>query len=588
MAHDIASLFDDVTQGARVEIRDPLLDPYGNTSKATKSQREAWDFFHENLGKTYIDKNGEQHIIAPRIGMVGAKGSSKTHLGGCVGAHMIQAYPGSVGCLMSNSYQQAKDNGGPILIKIIEQLGYSIEFYTQKKVGSRSFTNFYMITLAPGVYSFVLVRSFDAISRIEGAEIDWGWGEEIQDADKAAFVVFTSRIRGQGSPNVICSFGMPEPATHWQYKMLPNLGFQLADEYTGPQEVELPDGGMSVRVGKLWEPSVFENKQNVGAQYIQTLLDSYSKEDADRYVYGKRGATRGDRVFYSYRDDLHRRGNMSKLLCEYEPQTKLIFAYDFNVYPMSCGVFQPKLWNDKWDDLILDPKLGWMNPVDGVSYDSPEDYCPPNRTVFAQVDELEVYPDNPEGGMTRGMVLQLEKRYVDHAAPVVVVGDASGNQRRSSSETTDWLIIAQSMKNYRQPIVIRGLIANNDLKTGRTKYSNPSQRDALMNANRMLLDANGSVNVCFLPESKLESGGIASAVTALGFTADGGFDTRLERKMDRDIPRSHFADIYKYFAWYAMPPNSWTGKEHKLDRHIAKGPRKQTARMESSRSGWIN
>lgn len=585
---DVGSIFDEVQQGQKIEVRDALLDPYGSTELATKSQIEAWAFFKENLGKKHIDSKGGVHILAPYVAMIGAKGSSKTHFGGCCAAEIIQRYPGSIGCLISNSYQQAKDNGGPILIKIIENLGYEIEFFNQKKVGARSYTQFYLITLAPGIHSFVLVRSFDAITKIEGAEIDWGWPEEIQDSDKDDFIIFMSRIRGKGSPNVKLAFGMPEAGTHWMYRMLMNLGFQDKEKFTGVQERVLPNGDIACIVGKLWEPSVFENKQNVSAEYIQTLLDSYSPEDAERFVYGKRGGSRGDRVFYSYRDDLHRTGLMSKLLCDYEPQTKLVFAYDFNVYPMSCGIFQPKQWNDDWNDLVFDPDHGWIHSATGKVYTDPESYVAPDRTVWAQIDEIEVYPDNAKGGMTRGMTLELEERYINHEPTVVVVGDASGNQRRSSSETTDWLIIAESMRKYTQPIVIRGLIANSDLKGGETKYSNPGQRDALMNANRFLLNANGQVGVCFLPESPLQSGGIAGAVTALGFKADGSFDVKAERKMDRDIQRSHFADIYKYFAWYAAPPSSWNSKEIRTERKRSQGPRRPHKLLGSRRTGFIN
>jgi hypothetical protein len=224
---------------------------------------------------------------------------------------------------------------------------------------------------------------------------------------------------------------------------------------------------------------------------------------------------------------------------------------------MSCAMFQPKLWDDHWNDLVWDKALGWIDVATGETYESPEEYSAKFRTVWAQVWEMECWPDDPSGGMTQGMVKNIETKFGDHQGTIVALGDASGNQRRSSSTTTDWQIIGESMSRFRDPVVIRGPVANSDLRTGVTTYSNPAQRDALMNANRMLIDAEGKVNVCFLRESPLASGGVAAAVTAMGYTPEGHFDTKNERKADRDVARTHFGDVYKYFSWYALPPNQW-------------------------------
>ena len=570
---NVGDIFDEAIHGNHIEYRDPLLAPFGDESLITPSQRKAWTFFNRWIGLKVKDTDGKEHLIAPLIAMLGAKGSAKTHWGACFAMHMAQKYPGSVGCLASNSYQQAKDNGGPILMKVCAKLGYSIDFYSHKKIDGRQYTNVYVITLAAGIYSFVSVRSFDAINLIEGAEFDWGWGEEVQSADKDEFVIFVSRIRGQGSPNCVFAAGMPEPGTHWQYKMLPNLGFIEESKYNGIIEKsffdpETNEDEKALVIGQMWEPSVFENKMNVGMAYINKLFELYSPEDAERFVYGKRGETRGDRAFYSYRDDVHRRGTMSKILCHYEPTQKLIASYDFNVYPMSVSVWQIKPWNDEWDNLILDSGI-WKDVRDGKVYKSPEDFCAPAREVAAQVDEIEVFPDHPTGGMTVGMTQEMEQRYIDHSGEIVVIGDATGNARRSSSDTTDWNIIGASMQKFIHPIVYRGLVQKRDLKKGISTFTNPSIRDSLQNANRLLMDANKKVHVCFLPESPYESGGVAASLTALGFLANGEFDTKQERKMDRDIARGHYAATFRYFTWYFDKPTS---------------PMPQTNRAESSKS----
>jgi len=561
MQIDLNKIFDDVLYESKVEYRDALLDPYGNTARATDTQKKAWRFLKKYQGQKYTTADGVTHTLAPLVGMIGAKGSSKTHWGACFACEMGQNYPGSVGCLISNSYTQAKDNGGPLLIKVASKLGWEVEFFNQKKINGRSYSSVYRVTMTQGKEFFVLIRSFDAINKLEGAEIDWGWAEEVQDSDKDALTIFVTRIRGAGSPNCIFAAGMPENGTHWQYKALPKLGYQEEEHFEGIIEKEIVDPETNEimlvpSIGILYEPSVFENKQNVGAEYINRLLEAYSPEDAQRYVYGKRGGSRSDRVFFQYRDDLHRKGTMSKMLCDYTPHRDLVISYDFNVYPMSVSLYQEKDWNDGWDDLVMQDRETWIHMETEEIFERPEDYLAPDRKVWAQVDEFEVWPDDPKGGMTRGAVSHIEAAYSDHPGKVIVLGDASGNQRRSSSTTTDWGIIGKSMKKFVQPIVKRGLIANSDLKAGITRYSNPAQRDVLQNANRMLMDANGQAWVCFMSESKYGSGGLAGSVSGLGFKADGTFDVREERKMDRNVARSHFGDTFKYFAWYGRPPSN--------------------------------
>lgn len=537
---EVVQMFEQEQSAGSVVYRDAFAPPFADPERMTETQKKAWPFLKKHTGK------------GPKIGMIAAKGASKTHFGGAFANHQMQMYPGSMGCIISNSYSQALDNAGPILIKVVEQLGYEIEFYQKKKIGGRQYTSVFVITMADGVESFVLVRSFDRVDLLEGVELDWVWAEEIQDSGKDALVTVLSRNRGRGADNAVFLAGMPEEGTHWQYKFLNKIGIVDEKDYTGPVKHTLPDGEEIEIVGILYEMSVFENKHNVGGKYIQDLINSYDAVGVEKYVYGRRAGQTGNKVYYSYNGETHSTGIMSRLTTTYDPHRKLVVVFDFNVYPMSAAVFQPKPWADKWDDLIwIEGRV--FHAATGKEV-KPGDYAEPNREIFAQVDEFEVWPDDPKGGMTRGMARAIVEKYKSHPTTAVFLGDASGNRRETSAGATDWQIIGEAVSEFREPVVIRGLISNFSLGDGDTKYSNPLNRDAWNNANRLLKDGNGLAHVALLPSSKLPSGGLAAAVAAAKFGSDGQLDIRNERKMDRDLVRSHFGDIFKYGTWYFSPP----------------------------------
>src|SRR5690606_24400001 len=111
----------------------------------------------------------------------------------------------------------AKGNAGPVLIKICEALGYHIEFYEKKKINGKPYTSVFVVRLAENVYSYCLVRSYDAVKRLEGVELAWMWSEEGQDAERENFVIAFSRIRGDTGEKALFYAAMPEDEEHWQY-----------------------------------------------------------------------------------------------------------------------------------------------------------------------------------------------------------------------------------------------------------------------------------------------------------------------------------------------------------------------------------
>ena len=125
---DLDGTFEAVQKRITFDYRDPLYPPYGNPEKMTSTQEKGWAFLKEWTG------------LGPQIAMIAAKGAAKTHFGACFAFHQCQTFPESIGCLVSNTYGQAKDNGLPIFRKVAKQLGYETEFFKEKKIRGRPAT----------------------------------------------------------------------------------------------------------------------------------------------------------------------------------------------------------------------------------------------------------------------------------------------------------------------------------------------------------------------------------------------------------------------------------------------------------------
>ncbi len=553
---DLNQAVETVHETINFEYRDPLLAPYGKPEKMTSVQKKAWEFLHHWTG------------FGPQIAMIAAKGAAKTHFGGCFALHQMQKFPESVGCLVSNTYAQAKDNGLPLFIKICRQVGYDVEFFPHKKVRGRQFTNVAVVTLAPNVYAYLLIRSYDAIQNFEGIEIDWWWSEEGQHATWEQFQVPYSRNRGQLGDNAVFYAAMPEDGGHWQYKKLPMLGMVEEKKYVAHSKEhvlytrsdEAAKLGIDpIEVGIMYEFSVFDNIQNVGKQYIQRNSMAYSGVMYDWYVLGKRGSSTSNKIFDMFNYDTHVNGMMSKMLTKFDPHLDLYWVLDFNVAPGCSVLFQKKPWNDKWErefeyrDFGKGPELVHRNddPTTDVWERAPEDLnlvYPANRYVYAQVGEIETW----RGG-TRGHVQEFVQRYSDYKGQLIVNGDAAGNAEKSSSTTTDWAIISQYLtENGFNAQIQKGLIVNHPDPTnenGKTTYSNPPRRDTFNVSNGLLMDGAGASHICFLPESEYESNGLWGSVSAMKTKPDGTWDESCDKQEGRDVARTHFSDGFRYFCY---------------------------------------
>lgn len=543
---DLESAFRAVESKILFEYRDPLLSPFGDEERVTPTQRKAWAFLKKWTG------------LGPMIAMIAAKGAAKTHFGACYAWHQAQAFPESMGCLVSNTIDQAKGTGLPIFYRIAENLSYKAEFFNKVKVKGKPYTDVVVITLAENIFSYMLVRSYEAIKNFEGTEPDWIWSEEGQDTDYDGFTVPFSRNRGRYGDNAYFYAAMPADESHYQYQKLPLLGMVEEKKFKEPdydavvQSRETGFKGEPIEVGIMYEFSVYENVKNVGSQYIARNSKAYTGALFDRYVLGERGASDVSRLFPAYNAGIHKLGFMPQFLKGFDKSRDATLILDFNVAPACCSIWQEKPWNDAWAESCYINDDGRLMRIYDAGTDNERTerlhditlVAPPNRNVYVQVAEVECW----EGG-TRGMMQMVIDRLDGFTGELYVNGDASGRAMRSSATVSDWDIVRDYLDTAGVRYVMQtGLIVK--FSGDGATYSNPSIGDTINLVNLLLRDNTGRVHLVFMPDSEYESGGVAASISEMKVKPDGTWDQTCDRKVGKDVRRTHFTDGVRYYAWY--------------------------------------
>lgn len=566
---DIEALAKEINDSLRIEVRDPFEEPWGDPEKTTTTQQKVWDLLH-NHGIT-------------RFGVIGGKGAGKSHLSAAFAMHWGQNFPNSHGLILANSDRQAKDSAGKHLVKMASNMGYKAEYFGSKKVNGQSYSQFYRVTLGKeddDPYFLVFVRSLESATLLEGSEFDWAWVEEIQDAEKRDFVKALSRVRGtecvasKDEKRPLMIVGMTEGEDHWMYDMVEER-LELTPSARFDPEVDS---------GVLFEPSLLENEKNVGKGPIDELRATSDPIQIRRLVMGERVSSKHNLVLYEYRPYLHKTGLKSKLLTSYDPYKPMYISIDFNVSPMSASAWQPKPWNHEWDSdrLFVELHNGTVKKVYEfeeraaeldkdkaiATYNSLSEYREADVEVLAQVDEWEVWPDDPKGGGTRGLMRHICDDYAGAGAEIILLGDSAGNQRDPGRGMTNWDIVEDvAVERLQNPTVIPGVVSNHNVRTGEIKYDNPPVQDTINATNACLKNADGEVHLCFLPDSEYDSGGVAASVGNTKSRPNGGVDKKADRSDDREVARSHFIDTVRYVVWEWTDRGSMVRRMNKQEHY---------------------
>jgi hypothetical protein len=514
-------------------VRSPHDREYGyDPDKWTPTQEEQWDAynrqeaayfdFQERLhrgditqeGSDYIDEEGE--VIAPkhvRLSDLGGVGSGKTHMfGGVLAATQVQKYPGSIGLMAANTYEQAERGPLPEFKKVMERLGYSWQdatYHKEKIVRGTPYKRIIVIQLSDSQTSYIRIGSFHNATNLESEEFDWAVCSEIQDAAKENFLIAYRRVRTTYANNAIFAEGTPKKKTHWQYDLIDNLGFET------------------------WYSDTRDNPHKV-AGYAENLKKGYPKHLAEAYITGDPIEKSADAIFHCFDWERHVE-EVPEGLREHDPDKPLHICFDFNLSPMSVTLWQKK---------------------DGSPYVGYAD------EVWAQVDEIEKW----EGGTRTAAEAAFQVAQRQGIVGGIVKGDATGSGKDTKSpDKSDWDIIRNVFADLPNFKIQPGIKPGNTDDEGRMIWNNPEQRSRNMAGNTLLEDGRGLARVVFA-DSELDSGGCAASVSDLEKGDDGGVAKRKDKTKDRTAVQSHFAETFAYHAYDVLRKKGVLGGSKPADK----------------------
>jgi len=156
-----------------------------------------------------------------------------------------------------------------------------------------------------------------------------------------------------------------------------------------------------------------DNADALRPGYAEEIRRSFGERLAEAYEKGRFVDVRTGRVYYAASRERYAKPVV------YARDRALYVTFDFNV----------------------DPGCGLLGHREG--------------DTFRIFDEIHIEDSN-----TRKLCEEIMQRYKGHGAPVYVYGDASGGQRKSSAERTDWQIVEGLLRPLGKSIEMRVRAAN--------------------------------------------------------------------------------------------------------------------------------
>lgn len=197
-------------------------------------------------------------------------------------------------------------------------------------------------------------------------------------------------------------------------------------------------------------------------------------------------------VYYAFEHGKHIRS------LRYDPTLPLVFCFDFNVSPGSAVVVQEQL-------------------VDG-------------QQSTCVIGEVHI----PDDSRTDLVCDRLSTMYRGHAGDVLIYGDPSGNQRRTSAQSNDWDIVRGHLRKTFARVL------------DRVTRAAPPIVDSVNSVNARMLNAAGAVRFAI--------DGKAAPQTLKDLESVSWNEDKDTRDIDKaDAKRTHWSDALRYYVHERHP-----------------------------------
>ena len=377
-------------------------------------------------------------------------GSGKTHLAGIVSGFLAESCPNVSGFIGANTYNQLNTSTMLRIREVWKQVfnwTHGIDYVVGIKPPNGFDVSRHNFDTYNGICSFkngaiVFIGSLDNARAHDGKEFAWAILDETKDTkevDVKETIITRLRQRGMylkdqrintesGTPlNPLYIFTSPAKV-QWLNELF-NLDahrndiesriFSKTDFWANTDEKNMRCVAIS---------STYHNAQNLPDNYIDTVIETNTKDRADALIYGN-PFTRTGGEFYSAFSAVV---NVGKSV--YLPGLPIHVTFDQNVVPYITA-------------------LVWQ--IDGDVLRCIDEFCLPN-------------PNNT----TERLCGAIMAKYGQHESGMFFYGDASGNSRSTKGSETDYQIVTR---------VMRRLLSNNSNRTCRSNPNVGKRRDFINN-----------------------------------------------------------------------------------------------------------
>jgi len=318
----------------------------------------------------------------------GGYGSGKTWSGSLLGILLCLNIPGIRGLVGAQTFKLVRDTTLVSYFEHLDALGYKEgrEYKYYKGDAKLKFKN----------GSEILFRHFEEPTKLKSLNLGFVEIEEMSDVPEATFNMLLGRLRQKNIDRYrIFGHTNPEFSKGWIYKTFVQKkkhNYRIIIAPTS-QNIHLPEG------------------------FVENLRNAYDSEYFNINVMGN---------FGDYTKGLVTKGFIND--CTKLPSGKWQYSSNSNVRPLK---YNSDLTLHICCDFNVDPMCWVLAHIDHEA----------EKIYF--FDEIVL-----ENTTTEETITEFLSRYSDHKGPIIINGDASGDNRNTASEYTNYIIMLNKLKEF--------------------------------------------------------------------------------------------------------------------------------------------